>query len=89
VTGDEARVETSQPPSANWPVGPVLGAIYNETRDATPEGYLAASLDDASRGHVDPEASIEPIRALIERGCDLEADILPVIAREVPGYRAR
>jgi hypothetical protein len=30
------------------------------------------------------DADIAPIRALIDQGCDLEADILPIIAREVP-----
>jgi hypothetical protein len=36
------------------------------------------------KGHVDREASEEPIRYLIDIGCDLEADILPTVARTVP-----
>jgi hypothetical protein len=41
-------------------------------------------LIDASNGNIDALADISPIRALLEHGCDLEADILPVIVREVP-----
>jgi hypothetical protein len=29
-------------------------------------------------------ADISPIRALIEQGCDLEVDVLPIVAREIP-----
>jgi hypothetical protein len=45
---------------------------------------LRVRLIDASHGNIDALADIAPIRALIEQGCDLEADILPVIEREVP-----
>jgi hypothetical protein len=41
-------------------------------------------LIDAAHGNVEPGLSVAPIHALIEQGCDLDADILPVIAREVP-----
>jgi hypothetical protein len=41
-------------------------------------------LIDASRGNVDPDAHIGTIRALLDQGCDLEADILPIVARDVP-----
>jgi hypothetical protein len=39
---------------------------------------------DASHGNVDALADISPIRALIEQGCDLELDVLPIVAREIP-----
>jgi len=32
----------------------------------------------------DPAADIAPIRALLDQGCDLEADVLPTVARTVP-----
>jgi hypothetical protein len=38
----------------------------------------------AAHGNIDLNASTDPIRTLLEQGCDLEADILPVVAREVP-----
>ena len=33
---------------------------------------------------MDALADISPIRGLIEQGCDLEADVLPIVAREIP-----
>jgi hypothetical protein len=46
---------------------------------------LRGRLEEAGQGHFDPDASLEPIHALLDQGCcDLEADILPIIAREVP-----
>jgi hypothetical protein len=60
----------------------VLGATYNETRDE--RKLLQATLVLAAKGNVDDDIAIEPIRALVEQGCDLEADILPIVAREVP-----
>jgi hypothetical protein len=42
---------------------------------------LRVRLIDASNGNIDALADISPIRALMEQGCDLEADILPVVAR--------
>jgi hypothetical protein len=50
--------------------------------DAT--GRLRVALLDASQGNVDPAADISPIRALLEQGCDLQADVVPIVAREVP-----
>jgi hypothetical protein len=41
-------------------------------------------LIDASNGNIDALADISPIRGLIEQGRDLEADILPIVARELP-----
>ena len=46
--------------------------------------YLWARLDQASRGHADPGADVAPIRALLDQGCDLEAAVVPTVARTVP-----
>jgi hypothetical protein len=55
------------------------------TGDETPDGRnLRVRLIDASNGNFDALSDISPIRALLEQGCDLEADILPIVAREVP-----
>jgi hypothetical protein len=45
---------------------------------------LRLCLEEAAGGHVDLTADIAPIRGLIDQGCDLEADILPIVTREVP-----
>jgi hypothetical protein len=34
--------------------------------------------------HGEPRSTVRPIRRLLDQGCDLDADILPVVAREVP-----
>jgi len=41
-------------------------------------------LFDAARWNVDRDADVAPILALIDQGCDLEADVLPTVARTVP-----
>jgi hypothetical protein len=41
-------------------------------------------LIEAAQGHFDPAADVEPIRGLLDQGCDLEADVLPTVARMVP-----
>jgi hypothetical protein len=46
--------------------------------------HLQDRLRDATRGNFDPDADITPIRALIVQGCDLDADVVPVVARLVP-----
>jgi hypothetical protein len=55
---------------------------------AQPERTMALPLRrllvDAARHNVDVTASVEPIQHLIDIGYDLEADILPVVARMVP-----
>jgi hypothetical protein len=38
----------------------------------------------AAHGNIDLNASTEPIHALLGQGCDLEADVVPIVAREVP-----
>jgi hypothetical protein len=48
---------------------------------------LWGRLEEASRGHFDPAADISRIRALLDQGCDLEADIVPTVARTCPSYR--
>jgi hypothetical protein len=40
-------------------------------------------LIEAANWNVDREADVEPIRHLIDIGCDLEADILPTVRRTV------
>jgi hypothetical protein len=45
---------------------------------------LKGLLVDAAGWNVDRDADVAPILALIAQGCDLEADILPVVARNVP-----
>ena len=45
---------------------------------------LRLCLEEAGGGHVDLTADIAPIRGLIDQGCDLEKDILPIVARELP-----
>jgi hypothetical protein len=63
----------------------------NDIRDETQGGgaldgarNLRVRLLDASQGNADPAADITPIRALLDQGCDLEADVVPIVAREVP-----
>ena len=45
---------------------------------------LKGTLVDAARHNVDLSTDVAPIRSLLDQGCDLEADILPIVAREVP-----
>jgi hypothetical protein len=35
------------------------------------------------RAILTPLADISPIRALLDQGCDLEADVVPIVAREL------
>jgi hypothetical protein len=81
VAGDETGDET--------PLRPVGGdetpAPRNENRDEISRiVVLRACLEGVAAGHFDPAADVEPIRALLDQGCDLEADILPTVARTVP-----
>ena len=41
-------------------------------------------LIEASNGNRDALSDISPIRALLDQGCDLEADVVPVVARMLP-----
>jgi hypothetical protein len=72
----------------------------DEARDETPPRYATRPPDagrnrlllvdirkrliQAAQGHFDPAADVEPIRGLLDQGCDLEADVLPTVARTVP-----
>jgi hypothetical protein len=64
----------------------------DEIRDEIPAGqfrlvpieHLRGRLLDAAQGHFDLSSDIAPIRALLDQGCDLEADVLPIVARELP-----
>ena len=57
--------------------------IRDETAGADGRN-LRVRLIDASNGNIDPLSDISPIRSLIEQGCDLELDVLPIVAREIP-----
>jgi hypothetical protein len=52
--------------------------------DETDDVTLRRQLLQVGQGNVDQWADIAPIRALLDQGCDLEADILPIVARELP-----
>jgi len=78
VTRDEKRDETppryvtrdvTRPPDAG------------RNRFRLPTEALRGRLLEAAQGHIDPMADVEPISALLDQGCDLEADVLPVVAR--------
>jgi hypothetical protein len=57
----------------------------DETRDETSvRRVVDEMLFVAAHGNIDLNASTDPIRALLDQGCDLEADILPIVARELP-----
>jgi hypothetical protein len=45
---------------------------------------LRGLLVDAARWNVDRDADVAPVRALLDQGCDLEADVVPTVARTVP-----
>jgi hypothetical protein len=59
---------------------------FDQIRDKTRHtgDDLLQALCRAGRGNFDISASFEPIRALLDQGCDLEADVVPIVAREVP-----
>ena len=44
---------------------------------------LRGRLFDTS-GNFDLSSDISPIRAFLDHGCDLEADVVPIVARELP-----
>jgi hypothetical protein len=54
-------------------------------RGLTEIAHLQERLREASRGQVDVAADVAPIRVVLEQGCDLEADVLPIVARDVRG----
>ena len=45
---------------------------------------LKGMLVDAAAHNIDLSADIEPIRRLLDQGYDLDADVLPTVARTVP-----
>jgi hypothetical protein len=57
--------------------------VRHETHHETPD-IITEALLAAANGNADPHAHIGTIRALIEQGCDLQADVLPVVARLLP-----
>jgi hypothetical protein len=46
--------------------------------------HLRERLEKAAQGHIDLTADVEPIRGLLDQGCDLEADMVLTVARTVP-----
>jgi hypothetical protein len=75
---DETRVET--PMRDGFP-----GEFRVETRAETPAmEHLRGRLEEACQGNFDADADLAPIVALLNQGCDLEADVLPVVARLLP-----
>jgi hypothetical protein len=59
---------------------------YRARRKQREKGHvsLRGRLYEAAQGQIESLADVAPILALIEQGCDLEADVLPVVARTVP-----
>jgi len=66
--------------------------LRDEIRDEIPAPdlyarsiHLRRRLDQVAGGSFDPGADLEPIVALIrDQACDLEGDVLPIVARELP-----
>ena len=58
----------------------IISAAREDRRVASLKGLLV----DAARWNVDREADVAPIRALLDQGCDLEADVVPTVARTNP-----
>jgi hypothetical protein len=85
--GDPATSELSD--QAKGGRAPDVGVASNPPV-ATPNPVKAmvalhVMLVDAARWNVDSDADVEPIRRLMfDKGCDLEADVLPTVARMVP-----
>jgi hypothetical protein len=52
--------------------------------EASPPVSLQQRLEEACQANYDARVSVEPIEALLAQGCDLEADVLPTVARTVP-----
>jgi hypothetical protein len=69
-------------PNNGHPMKDVAVAIA-ETIVAAPVS-LRQRLEEACQANYDACVSVEPIEALLAQGCDLEADILPTVARTVP-----
>jgi hypothetical protein len=74
-------------PGASDVTGDETPPRRDENRDETPvpdDLAIRGRLFDASQGNFDVSSDTEPIRALLDQSCDLEADVVPVVAREVP-----
>jgi hypothetical protein len=99
VRGDEKGDEIPTHLGGAYPPGDEKGdENHEENKDKTSQtrmprdqipfqramDHLRGRLEEAGQGNFDADADVAPIRALLDQGCDLEADILPIIAREVP-----
>ena len=82
---DETRDET---PAAQAPRDETCDEPPQVPRDQIPYRlameHLQDRLRDATHGNFDPGANLEPIRARIVQGCDLEADVVPIVAHLLP-----
>jgi hypothetical protein len=82
---DERRDETPPPRDEIRDETPPSQAGRDEKRDETSGARnLRARLWFAAQGNFDRASDIAPIRALLAQGCDLEADVVPIVARELP-----
>jgi hypothetical protein len=78
----ETRVETPPRVETRVETPNEIQVARVEMRDEIPR--LRARLEEAGQGNFDAESDIAPIRALLDQGCDLEADVVPVVARLIP-----
>jgi hypothetical protein len=62
---------------------PMTAQAATEATADPPIIILRERLHEAAQGNVE-HLDIAPIEALLAQGCDLEADILPTVARTVP-----
>jgi hypothetical protein len=87
---DRLRRKRVISPKKQAPNGEDTHALTLEEAKAihAPVGAHVHSLKElllyAAGGNVDWEADVLTIRVLLDKGCDLEADILPTVARTVP-----
>jgi hypothetical protein len=69
---DERHETRDEPP-------PCAAGLYRPANE-----QLLAALTEAARGNFDPLANLEPMRDVIRQGCDLEQDVVPVVAALIP-----
>jgi hypothetical protein len=74
---EETRISTPDPMKD-------MAVAIAETIVAALPSALHVLLVDAARWNVDRDADVAPIRALLDQGCDLEADVLPTVPPRFP-----
>jgi hypothetical protein len=86
--GDAARERLAR--AAKRPPDLVLRVVSRPPDAAVVEPKRPPDIDlrnrllDVAHGNFDLSSDIAPIRALIDQGCDLKADVVPIVARELP-----